>query len=171
MKKRSERSDKGGVHAKAKPGDVRLGNKFSALRTNYDWCWIFNDPKELWDKFIDYMEWCELHPIKKNDTIKAGPHAGTTFPVEMPRCYTMTGFASYLGITSRALYDYGNKENHKKFHDIYFKIQDIMDSNRIENGLVGNYDPRLVATLQGLRNKQELTIVPQLNFDATDKNI
>jgi len=165
------RSDKGGTHAKAKKGDKRIGNNFNALRESFGTPKLFPTPEELWNLCIDYMEYCAENPLTRNDSIKSGDKAGQTFPVEMPRVYSIKGFASFLGVCKATLYNYEKHENYKEFHDTFARIKDIFDNNLLENALVGNYDQRLAAMRLGMTAKQEMKVIPQLHFDGDDKNL
>lgn len=165
------RSDKGKQHKKASHGDKRLGNKFHKLRKSFGRDKIIKNPKELWDSFVNYMEWCDENPIIRYDSIKSGEKAGKTFPVQMPRVYTIQGFANYIGIIYSTLKNYESNDNYKEFHNVYEKIKGYIEDDKLTNGMVGNYDPRIVMSMLGIKEKQEIEGKITLNFEKEDANI
>lgn len=162
------RSDIGSKRPPIKPDDKRIGNTNNLLRKTFGKPKLFRTPTILANYAMDYIDWCADNPIFRYESVKSGINAGMTFPVQMPRVYSMQGFAIYLGISARTLRNYGSAPEWSEFHDVYSRISDIFDNDKLENALVGNYDPRLAATILGIRERQELQIIPTLNFDKDD---
>lgn len=169
-KKKKTRSDKGKTHAKARVGDKRLGNTNWMLGdTGRKKIW--ENPQEMWDDYLEYEEFCRKEPVYKTEMLRGGVNAGQMKNVPMPHVVSMKGFAVWKGIPVRTLMNYKSGEAYKDFHDIYEMISNRIDVDKELNAMVGNYDPRLYAAVEGLRNKQELEGNITLKFDKDDENL
>lgn len=165
------RSDKGGEHSKAKKGDKRIGNNFVQYRKWFGKKKLIETPEIFEAEFEEFIEWCEEHPIMKPEIMRSGEKQGQVVNVPMPRIADMKGFAVFLGINYRTIMNYGMAEEYKEFHDAYRRASDYMDNEKLVNGLVGTSDPRVTAQILGLRDKQEMTIIPTLHFDKDDEGV
>jgi hypothetical protein len=93
--------------------------------------------------------------IEKVDFVKSGPTAGqlVTIPVRSP--YTIEGFCISCGITSKTFNNMLDNDSFKDLFPILTHVRESIRNDQISNGLVGTYNPMLVARIQGLKEQSE----------------
>ena len=142
------------------------GNKYYLERSFDGRKKDFETPKDLWNAFIEYVEWSKENPWKKYEVVKAGKEAGTLLPIPIEKPLSLLAFANYCGITRQGLENYENKETHKEYFAIYSRIKSICENQKIEGAEIGCYNANIVARVLGLadktENKTELTTSKEL---------
>lgn len=134
---------------------AKKGNKYYLERSVDGRKKDFETPSELWDAFIEYIEWSKNNPWVKYEVIKSGKDMGKliTIPIEKP--LSLLAFSNYCGLTKQGLYNYGEKESYKEYFDIFTRIKGICENQKIEGSEVGCYNANIVARVLGLADKTE----------------
>ena len=101
-------------------------------------------PDVLWEKFVEYVQWCIDNPI-------LDPRTGA----RMPQALSWQNFMAFLGVgyRPRQYKDYyGKKEG---FSAVITRIENIIEGNQLNGALAGVYTPNIVARLNGYTDKTE----------------
>lgn len=114
----------------------------------------FKDPDMLLEAFEGYKAWASEHPWNKEDFIKSGEFAGTKVYLRTERPLTEVEFAVFCGMSLTGLKEYTDRAD---FSAIYHAIKNEMASQRISGGLSNAYNGNLVARIDGLTEKTEVT--------------
>jgi hypothetical protein len=114
-------------------------------------------PEEVWNEFVDYVEWAKTNPWKKQDFIKSGEMAGQIVELAIERPLSIEGFCLYAGITSRTFKNYSSAEGYETYFQICTHIKDICDAQNTEGGMVGAFNASLVAMRLGLKQRNDIT--------------
>jgi hypothetical protein len=123
----------------------------------------FASPEDLYLRFKEYKKWAEENPWIKKEAVKSGEMCGELIDIPQDRPLTEWEFAAFLGLSYRALTNYGSAEGYETFFPIFGKIQTEIAAQRISGGMVGAYNANLVARIDGLVEKQahEHSGIPQ----------
>lgn len=109
------------------------------------------EPDEFWDKFMQYLDWCDENPI-----IQQVPHVKTgVIDVKHKRPYSIEAFCTFANITTQTFYNYAKAEGYEMYFDICTHIKQIIDTQHLEGGFVGTFNAGLVARKLGLAEKVE----------------
>jgi hypothetical protein len=123
----------------------------------------FSSPEDLYSRFEEYKQWAEENPWLKKEAIKSGEMCGELVDIPTERPLTEWEFAAFLGLSYRALTNYGSAAEYEEFFPIFGKIKAEMAAQRISGGMTGAYNANLVARIDGLVEKQshEHSGIPQ----------
>lgn len=93
---------------------------------------------ELLEKAAGYIKWCEDNPIVCKHILNQA--TGEMIPAEKkPRCPTIAGLASYLGIGKQTLVNW--TQDNKEFLSVLEDLKAEAESMMEQNGLVGVFNP------------------------------
>ena len=127
-------------------------NSFWKQRQKHGRDKIFASPDALWEAACDYFEWCDANPWSVQKTKKKGKSKEIeTTPTQRP--YTNAGLCVYLGVNT----DYLNEITDKDYSGIITRIKQIIETNQVEGAMVGAYNANIVARINGLTEKTDLT--------------
>lgn len=112
----------------------------------------FKTPEDLWNAYEDYKAWAHKHPWCKKHPLKDG----TIIDIEHERPLTLWEFASFLKMSFQGLENYGIREDHKQFFEIYARIRNEIRSFQISGAMCDIYNPSLTARINGISDKQEV---------------
>jgi hypothetical protein len=115
----------------------------------------FTAPEQVAQKWKEYQEYMKTQVIEKVDFIKSGPGAGQLVNIPVRSPYTIEGFCISCGITGDRFNQMLNDEKYKDLFGILMHIRESIRNDQIKNGLVGTYNPMLVARIQGLKEQSE----------------
>jgi hypothetical protein len=107
-------------------------------------------PEHLWEKAQEYFQWCDDNPLHAKDWV--GKDAKEVYK-ELMRPYTIGGLATYLGISERGLWNYGNREEYKEYFPIHAHISQIIRTQKFEGAAVGLFNAGIIARDLGLVDK------------------
>lgn len=144
------------TRAKAKEGDLRIGNNFWQLRSKHGRDKIFSSPDVFLEQAYEYFKHCDDNPWYKNEAVKGGHMAGEIVQVPTQRPYTLKGLCIFLGITEQTFLNYENSETHKDFFDVFTHVREVIENNQLEGATVGAYNANIIGRLLGLADKQEI---------------
>ncbi len=115
-------------------------------------------PESLCEKFNEYFEYMKTQTWQKTDAIKSGDMAGETIYIPVNTPLSRKGFCIFANICEDTLRNYAsNKESYTQYFDLCKRALDIIDNNQIEGAIIGVYNPNIVARLNGLTDKQDIT--------------
>lgn len=124
-------------------------------------------PERLEELFIEYKVWASQNPWVKKDFVKSGEFAGQIVDLPIERALTEWGLAVFIGISRSHLIEYGKRP---EFRDIYTRIKDEMTEQRVSGGLACVYNANLVARIDGITEKNDLTVSGKVLIDIEDDN-
>ena len=140
---------------------AKKGNKYYLNRTADGRTKNFESPADLWAAFVEYKNNCDVTPWLKNDVIRSGEHAGQLLHIPTQRPYTRQGFADYIGMSWQGVANYGEKESHKEYFEVFTRITQAIDTQQLEGAMVGAFNANIVARVQGLSEKTNTDITTQ----------
>lgn len=106
-------------------------------------------PEALEAKFKEYVEWAKKHPLSINKV-----SAGEIIPVPTERPLTLVGFCVFADIVENTFREY---ERQEEFLSVTTRARTAFANSQIEGALIGAYNPNIVARLQGLADRQDVT--------------
>lgn len=108
------------------------------------------EPQELWEKAVEYFEWCKASPLKEGKLFGTG----LSGKVDHPKAFTKQGFCAFAGISPRTFDTYAVRAEYEQITDT---IRAIMFDQKFSAAAVGLMNPNLIARELGLadRIKQE----------------
>ena len=121
------------------------------------------NPKQLMSAAIEYFEWCDEHPFKKQDFLKGGELAGTKIELDVMRPYTWQGLEMWLrdkGLLAK-LDDYrsNKRDAYSEFADALGHIEKIIIDQKYSGAASGFFNPMLISRDLGLTEKSESTVI------------
>jgi len=121
----------------------------------------FKTAEELWSKFIGYVELMNNTPIKVNQFTKQkggkqnnGGDVGMNM-VQHP--LTLVGFRLFAGISDWSMFKQTKKYQTKEFLVVIRAIEDTIREHQVGGAMVNLYNSNLVARLNGIADKTEMT--------------
>jgi len=130
-----------------------------------------NTPEELWQYFLDYVEYARNSPMYKVEYV--GKEGREEYkPLSVP--ITFEGFECYcadLGIIGDLSHYFANTNGrYKRFLTIVTRIRKEVRNDQIGGGMAGIYNPNITARLNNLVEKKEITNVEQPLFPDVSEN-
>lgn len=126
-----------------------VGNQFWKLAENAGRPRLFKNPEELWDKAVEYFQWCDENPLISYEWNGKDPVKCT---LEKMRAYTWSGLEYYLNIDSLREY----KTTYKEFSHIISRIEKVLYTQKFEGAAAGLLNPNIIARDLGLVDKKEM---------------
>lgn len=132
---------------------------------------LYTNPADLWDDFLHYCQWVDENPWEERiatnalntddygDTKKNGKKNYVRQGIKvMQRAYTLYGFATFAGIYQWSSFKAKYKEK-DGFSTVIYAIENSIRSQQVDGAMVRQFDPNLVARLNGIADvtKQEIT--------------
>ena len=144
------------------------GNNYYSKRLSNGRLKIFDNPDQLAQLAIDYMEECDNNPWERLEQVKqpsrpyrdeSGEIVQSSNIVAIPteRPYSIKGFCSYLGITFQTWRNYQTLDSHKDFFDIVTRIEELIQTQQFEGAAVGAFNQSIIARTLGLVDKTDTT--------------
>lgn len=133
-----------------------LGNKLWMLRNKHGRDKLWQEPEQFFEAALEYFEWCEANPIGRVDVVRGGDHAGAQIEAKVPRPYSMGGLCIYLDISTDTFRNYEKNEKYSDFFEVFRKVREIIDTQKMDGAYVGNYNANIVARDLGLVDKKDI---------------
>lgn len=111
-------------------------------------------PAELAKKFVEFVSWCQKHPIPLGETTTN--KQGDAFYKEKfaPRMVSIGAFIVYLG-ESRSWWDMlKEREDGEEFVRVKTRIKEFCENYQIEMASTGLFKENIISRLLGLADKQ-----------------
>lgn len=130
-------------------------NQFWKLRSKHGRDKLFATPELLWDAACGYFEYCDSNPWKVTKTKLKGKKKETEeTPTQCP--YSLSGLMAYFDV-SKSFWNDFKKGGHEDFSVVITRIENIIETQQLEGALVGAFNANIVARINGLADKQELS--------------
>lgn len=107
------------------------------------------EPIELWEKFLEYLEFVKEHPAKIERSFSSGVIAVHT----EERPLKLIDFYKFAGITQRMFQYY---ETNEEFTVITAHIRDLIFSQKFDGAARGKFDSNLIARDLGIGDKLDV---------------
>lgn len=124
----------------------------------------FTNPEELWDLFIKYCRWVDENPWEEKaasnmlrDTSGNKNNAMSQNVRVLQRAYTLHGFCAYSGVYKWQTFRQRYKDTNDGFSSVINAIEATVQSQQIDGALLHKFDSNLVARLNGIADRQEVT--------------
>ena len=115
---------------------------------------ISNTPKELWDGACRYFAWCDMNPIVRKITLRAGKEAGRKVEEETQRPYTIKGLCLHCGIMEEYLREMRNlADKANLYYIVASKIMYVIYDQHQTLATVGVYNPIFTAKVLNMDNE------------------
>lgn len=114
-----------------------------------------------------YFNWCDDNPIRGQRSVRSKDGVKNMGDEMFPRPYTFEGFCRFAGISDYSMFCRNNKDR-EGFAEVLAYIRNRIRCNQIEGGLVGIYQPNLVARLNGIAENLNTAEKPAINILASE---
>lgn len=128
-------------------------------------------PGQLWEKAIEYFEWCDENPIIIIEQTKMPQRLDASMmktmklsmikaflkqTVEMPhqRCYSIEGLAIFANMNPDTFYEYAKQDT---YSETCTRIRHIINTQHLEGGMAGTFNANIVTRKLGLVDKKDMT--------------
>lgn len=117
-------------------------------------------PKQLAEKFEEYVKWCEENEIELGERQKGiapGGYVDKTTTNYKQRLISIHGFLVYIGKTARWWGELSNGKHGDKFSVVKAHITEYCEDYQKEMAAAGVFNANIISRLLGLADKKELT--------------
>ena len=117
-------------------------------------------PKQLAEKFAEYVNWCEDNVIEIEERQKGvapGGYVDKTTKNYKQRLISIHGFLVYIGKTARWWGELSNGKQGDKFSVVKAHITEYCEDFQKEMAAAGIFNANIISRLLGLADKKELT--------------
>ena len=135
------------------PGDFKPGNQIWRLAKNPGRKRMYDTPKKLMNKCIEYFEWAEDNPLKEQ---KVSQFQGEYIKGALLklRPLTLKGLYLYLGMDHVTWVKYSEREG---YVETCQWVQDIIWTQKFEGAAADIFNVAIIARELGLADKQDIT--------------
>lgn len=140
------------------------GNKYWHFRNKHGRNYKYQ-PEELWDEFVQYMEWLEKETLKEQ---KQFPYQGKVVVHDAPkmRAPTLQGFCAFADIEMKTFENY---DKNADFLHITARIRNILFSSKFEGAAAGLLDSNLIARELGIADNQNVNLPTGMIIEVQDE--
>ena len=112
----------------------------------------FSNPTDMWDKAVEYFEWCKDNPLEEG---KVFCFQGEIVDgsVSKMRSMTQAGLCAFLNISTSSWHNYKAKD---EYLEVTGMIEDIMYEQKFSGAAAGLLSSNIIARDLGLTDKQEI---------------
>lgn len=117
-------------------------------------------PKQLAEKFEEYVEWCEENEMvfeEKQKGIQGNGYVDKTTKTFKQRLISVHGFLVFIGKTKRWWSQLSDGKQGEKFSYLKEQITEYCEDYQKELAATGHYNANIISRLLGLADKKELT--------------
>lgn len=125
---------------------------------------IFQEPEQMQNAINEYFEYMKDQKWIKKDFIKSGPDAGKLIDLPTQTPMTIQSFCLFLGVHTQYFSEFldsldaiQDREKAHEFSVIITRAMNIISSQKLEGAMVGAYNPMIVARIEGLKEKTDIT--------------
>jgi hypothetical protein len=117
----------------------------------------------LAEKYDQYKQWINTQSFERPELIKSGERAGEVINVLVKKPQTIQGYCLFAGIESKTFYNnLSGTGNEGSIIDpiivqTSIRIRESIQNEQISGATVNIYNPNIVARLNGLTDKQEVS--------------
>lgn len=117
-------------------------------------------PKQLAEKFGEYVEWCEENMMvfeEKQKGLQGNGYVDKTTKTFKQRLISVHGFLVFIGKTKRWWSQLSEGKQGEKFSYLKESITEYCEDYQKELAASGHYNANIISRLLGLADKKELT--------------
>jgi hypothetical protein len=125
---------------------------------------IFQEPEQMQIAINEYFEYMKDQKWIKKDFIKSGPDAGQLIDLPTQTPMTIQSFCLFLGVHTQYFSEFidtlnaiQNKEKAHEFSVIITRAMNVISNQKLEGAMTGAYNPMIVARIEGLKEKTDIT--------------
>lgn len=125
-------------------------------------------PRQLQDKFVEYVEWCKQNPIivgstTENTSVDGIPYGSKTIE-EKPRLVSIGGFLVYIGATRSWWVELDRAK--VDFSIVKDLIRGFCEEYQKEMAATGIFNGNIISRLLGLADKKEVDGIPPITLEV-----
>lgn len=139
------------------------GNKFWKLQSKHGRDTLFHSPDKLVNAAQEYFEWCDKHPLYRQEAVKSGSECGRIIDIPIRRPYSLSGLCTYLQCSQSYFYQYKKKCN-EEFREAIETVENIIETQQFEGAVAGIFNTSIIARKLGLREQTDITSNGQSTF-------
>lgn len=139
------------------------GNQFWKLRNKQGRDTLFETSEKVIDAAFEYFDWCDKHPLYRQEAVKSGSECGRIIDIPIRRPYSLSGLCCYLQCSQNYFYQFKKKSN-EKFKEALELIENIIETQQFEGAVVGIFNTSIIARKLGLREQTDITTNGQSTF-------
>ena len=129
------------------------GNQFWRRREVSGRTPLYTDPEKLWQDCLEYFEWCDANPLQYDKIMSAGGDVVNATGYKL-RAYTIDGLCLRLDIDRSTWKEWRKR---KDISAVVARADATIRSQQIEGATAELLNPNIVARLNGLSERQEVT--------------
>ena len=136
-----------------------VGNQWWKNRSKHGTDAIFTDPKVLYNAISEYFEttnerrdWDGQNWVGKD---------GEEVVVKKQVPFSLKGLCIFLGVSSHYFSEFKKSKmflSDPDFLEVYTWAMDVIETQQVDGGLLGYFNASLTARLNGLSDKQDMTL-------------
>jgi len=131
------------------------GNQFWKLRQKHGRDKMFDTPELLMESAECYFNWCDQNPYVTTETTTT-EKGFIVKEKEILRAYSRKEMFLYLKVSESWLREF-KKTASKDFLLVIADIEDFIDSQQLGGATVGLFNANLVARMQGIKDRTDVT--------------
>lgn len=112
-------------------------------------------PKEMVEKFTEYAQWCNDHPLQENSRTDYQKGFSDTTAYK-PRRVSIEGFLVYIGCTWDWWQHLDDGKRKAEFFKVKASIREYCETYQKEMASAGLLNANIISRLLGLAEKQEV---------------
>ena len=125
---------------------------------------LIDSPETFKELTQEYFDWVKANPVMK--TITASFQGEISYlKVPHQRPMTQYGLAAHIGVGLSTLKDYGARD---RFSAIFKKVTSKMTSWNVDGASSGDLNGNIIARIEGLTDKQEISNTVTIGKDLND---
>ena len=125
---------------------------------------LIDSPETFKELTQEYFDWVKANPVMK--TITASFQGEISYlKVPHQRPMTQYGLAAHIGVGLSTLKDYGTRDG---FSAIFKKVTSKMTSWNVDGASSGDLNGNIIARIEGLADKQEVSNTVTVGKDVDD---
>lgn len=123
----------------------------------------FNTPSEMWDKALEYFQWCEENTIQEQ---KLFHNQGEIVTANNPhmRAMTQAGLCAFLNIGVSTWHDYKKKP---EYSEVTAAVEQVMYEQKFSGAAAGMLNANIIARDLGLSEKTETELSGGLKVEQS----
>lgn len=116
---------------------------------------LFESAEQFNKSSYEYFEWCDKHPLFRQEAVKSGSNTGSIINIPILRPYSLSGLCSYLGC-SQSYYTKFKKKCSPDFLEVLEQIETIIETQQFEGATTGIFNSSIIARKLGLREQTDI---------------
>ena len=111
-------------------------------------------PEQLAEKFSEYVQWCQDHPIELATTTTYANGNWAEVADKKPRLICLSGFELYAGVTDRWWAELAKRRRADDYARVKAEIKKLCETYQKEMASAGIFKENIISRLLGLADRQ-----------------